>query len=237
MLFRSIQSYVNSYKGNSLPVSAFLPYADGTTPSGTSAFEKRGIATEVPEWIPENCIQCNFCSYVCPHAVIRPAAMTEEELKGAPEGTKSKDMTGMPGLKFSVVVSALDCTGCGSCVTVCPGMKGNKALAMKPLDTQLKEQKVFDYGQKVSKKPEIFEKFKETTVKGSQFKQPLLEYSGACAGCGETPYAKLVTQLFGDRAYIANATGCSYIWGNSSPSTQYTETPECKGPADRKSVV
>ena len=227
----NIQSYVNSYKGNSLPVSAFLPYADGTTPSGTSAFEKRGIATEVPEWIPENCIQCNFCSYVCPHAVIRPAAMTEEELKGAPEGTKSKEMTGMPGLKFSVVVSALDCTGCGSCVTVCPGMKGNKALAMKPLDTQLKEQKVFDYGQKVSKKPEIFEKFKETTVKGSQFKQPLLEYSGACAGCGETPYAKLVTQLFGDRAYIANATGCSSIWGNSSPSTPYTVTPEGKGPA------
>ncbi len=227
----NIQSYVNSYKGNSLPVSAFLPYADGTTPSGTSAFEKRGIATEVPEWIPENCIQCNFCSYVCPHAVIRPAAMTEEELKGAPEGTKSKDMTGMPGLKFSVVVSALDCTGCGSCVTVCPGMKGNKALAMKPLDTQLKEQKVFDYCQKVSKKPEIFEKFKETTVKGSQFKQPLLEYSGACAGCGETPYAKLVTQLFGDRAYIANATGCSSIWGNSSPSTPYTVTPEGKGPA------
>lgn len=227
----NIQTYVNSYKGNSLPVSAFLPYADGTTPSGTSAFEKRGIATEVPEWIPENCIQCNFCSYVCPHAVIRPVAMTDEELNGAPEGTKSKDMTGMPGLKFSMTVSALDCTGCGSCVTVCPGMKGNKALAMKPLDTQLKEQKIFDYGQKVSDKPEIFEKFKETTVKGSQFKQPLLEYSGACAGCGETPYAKLVTQLFGERAYIANATGCSSIWGNSSPSTPYTVTPEGKGPA------
>lgn len=227
----NIQTYVNSYKGNSLPVSAFLPYADGTTPSGTSAFEKRGIATEVPEWIPENCIQCNFCSYVCPHAVIRPVAMTDEELNGAPCGTKSKDMTGMPGLKFSMTVSALDCTGCGSCVTVCPGMKGNKALAMKPLDTQLEEQQIFDYGQKVSDKPEIFEKFKETTVKGSQFKQPLLEYSGACAGCGETPYAKLVTQLFGERAYIANATGCSSIWGNSSPSTPYTVTPEGKGPA------
>lgn len=227
----NIQTYVNSYKGNSLPVSAFLPYADGTTPSGTSAFEKRGIATEVPEWIPENCIQCNFCSYVCPHAVIRPVAMTDEELNGAPYGTKSKDMTGMPGLKFSMTVSALDCTGCGSCVTVCPGMKGNKALAMKPLDTQLEEQQIFDYGQKVSDKPEIFEKFKETTVKGSQFKQPLLEYSGACAGCGETPYAKLVTQLFGERAYIANATGCSSIWGNSSPSTPYTVTPEGKGPA------
>lgn len=227
----NIQVYVNSYKGNSLPVSAFIPYADGTTPSGTSAFEKRGIATEVPEWIPENCIQCNFCSYVCPHAVIRPVAMTDEELNGAPEGTKSKDMTGMPGLKFSMTVSALDCTGCGSCVTVCPGMKGNKALALKPLDTQLKEQKIFDYSQKVSGKPEIFEKFKETTVKGSQFKQPLLEYSGACAGCGETPYAKLVTQLFGERAYIANATGCSSIWGNSSPSTPYTVTPEGKGPA------
>ena len=227
----NIQTYVNSYKGNSLPVSAFLPYADGTTPSGTSAFEKRGIATEVPEWIPENCIQCNFCSYVCPHAVIRPVAMTDDELNGAPCGTKSKDMTGMPGLKFSMTVSALDCTGCGSCVTVCPGMKGNKALVMKPLDTQLEEQQIFDYGQKVSDKPEIFEKFKETTVKGSQFKQPLLEYSGACAGCGETPYAKLVTQLFGERAYIANATGCSSIWGNSSPSTPYTVTPEGKGPA------
>lgn len=227
----NIQVYVNEYKGNSLPVSSFLPYADGTTPSGTSAFEKRGIATDVPEWIPENCIQCNFCSYVCPHAVIRPAAMTEEELKNAPEGTKSKDMTGIPGLKFAVTVSALDCTGCGSCVNVCPGMKGNKALALKPLQSQLNEQKIFNYGQKVSKKPEIFEKFKETTVKGSQFKQPLLEYSGACAGCGETPYAKLVTQLFGDRAYIANATGCSSIWGNSSPSTPYTVTPEGKGPA------
>lgn len=227
----NIQVYVNEYKGNSLPVSSFLPYADGTTPSGTSAFEKRGIATDVPEWIPENCIQCNFCSYVCPHAVIRPAAMTEEELKNAPEGTKSKDMTGIPGLKFAVTVSALDCTGCGSCVNVCPGMKGSKALSLKPLQSQLNEQKIFNYGQKVSKKPEIFEKFKDTTVKGSQFKQPLLEFSGACAGCGETPYAKLVTQLFGDRAYIANATGCSSIWGNSSPSTPYTVTPEGKGPA------
>ncbi len=227
----NVQVHINAQEGNSLPVSTFLPYVDGTTPSGASAYEKRGIAVDVPEWIPENCIQCNFCSYVCPHAVIRPVAMTEEELANAPEGTKSKDLTGIPGLKFAVTMSALDCTGCGSCVTVCPGMKGNKALTMKSLESQLNEQKVFDYGQKLPKKPEVLEKFKETTVKGSQFKQPLLEYSGACAGCGETPYAKLMTQLFGDRAYIANATGCSSIWGNSSPSTPYTVTPEGKGPA------
>lgn len=227
----NVQVHINAQEGNSLPVSTFLPYVDGTTPSGASAYEKRGIAVDVPEWIPENCIQCNFCSYVCPHAVIRPVAMTEEELANAPEGTKSKDLAGIPGLKFAVTMSALDCTGCGSCVTVCPGMKGNKALTMKSLESQLNEQKVFDYGQKLPKKPEVLEKFKETTVKGSQFKQPLLEYSGACAGCGETPYAKLMTQLFGDRAYIANATGCSSIWGNSSPSTPYTVTPEGKGPA------
>ncbi len=227
----NIQMKVNKYKGNALPVSSFMPYADGTVPSGTSAYEKRGIATDVPEWIPENCIQCNFCSYVCPHAVIRPVAMTEDEKSKAPENLKSKPLTGLPGLSFSVTVSSLDCTGCGVCVNVCPGLKGQKALNLKPIETQLHEQDIFDYGQTLPKKKEVLEKFKETTVKGSQFKQPLLEFSGACAGCGETPYARLVTQLFGDRAYIANATGCSSIWGNSFPSSPYTVTPEGKGPA------
>ena len=214
-----------------MPVSAFKDYVDGSTPSGASAFEKRGVAVDIPKWIPENCIQCNFCSYVCPHAVIRPAVMTEEEKNQAPEGMKFKPMTGMPGYYFGVTISALDCTGCGSCANVCPGMKGNKALAMDSLEANRHEQEIFTYGQSLPIKQEVLDKFKPSTVKGSQFKQPLLEYSGACAGCGETPYAKLVTQLFGDRMYIANATGCSSIWGNSSPSTPYTVNKEGKGPA------
>ena len=217
--------------GNELPVSAFKGAEDGTFPQGSAAFEKRGIAVDVPVWNPENCIQCNFCAYVCPHAVIRPIVMDEAELAAAPAGTKSADMTGMPGKKFVMTVSVLDCTGCGSCANVCPGKKGNKALVMQALDTQRAEQEVFAYGQSLPEKPEVNEKFKETTVKGSQFKQPLLEFSGACAGCGETPYAKLVTQLFGDRMYIANATGCSSIWGGSAPSTPYTVNKEGKGPA------
>ncbi|MFR3530977.1 MAG: 2-oxoacid:acceptor oxidoreductase family protein, partial [Lachnospiraceae bacterium] len=227
----NIQTKVSAQEGNTLPVSAFKDYVDGSTPSGSSAYEKRGIAVNVPTWDPTKCIQCNFCSYVCPHAVIRPVVMTEEELAKAPEGMKALDMTGMPGKKFAVSVSVLDCTGCGSCANVCPGMRGEKALSMSPLETQLAQQEIFNYGQTVSEKPEVLEKFKETTVKGSQFKQPLLEFSGACAGCGETPYAKLITQLFGDRMYIANATGCSSIWGNSSPSTPYTVNKEGKGPA------
>ena len=227
----NIQTKVSAQEGNTLPVSAFKDYADGSTPSGSSAYEKRGIAVNVPTWDPSKCIQCNFCSYVCPHAVIRPVVMTEEELAKAPEGMKMLDMTGMPGKKFAVTVSVLDCTGCGSCANVCPGMRGEKALTMNPLETQLSEEKMFNYGQSVSEKPEVLEKFKETSVKGSQFKQPLLEFSGACAGCGETPYAKLITQLFGDRMYIANATGCSSIWGNSSPSTPYTVNKAGRGPA------
>ncbi|MEE8705869.1 MAG: pyruvate:ferredoxin (flavodoxin) oxidoreductase, partial [Oscillospiraceae bacterium] len=222
---------INRYQGNKLPVSAFKDMADGTAPAGSSAYEKRGIAVDVPEWNPDNCIQCNFCSYVCPHACIRPAAMTEAEAKAAPVSQKTKDMTGMPGMKFAVTISAYDCTGCGSCVNVCPGMKGNKALSMKPMETQAVSQEGFDYGVKLPEKPEVIEKFKETTVKGSQFKQPLLEFSGACAGCGETPYAKLATQLFGDRMYIANATGCSSIWGGSEPSTPYTRNQRGFGPA------
>ncbi len=229
----NIQMPCNAQQGDKLPVSTFVGMADGTFPQGSAAFEKRGIAVDVPFWVSENCIQCNFCSYVCPHAVIRPVVMTDAELAAAPELAKSKAVpcTGMPGYNFVMTVSALDCTGCGSCINVCPGKKGNKALAFQPLETQLAEQEVFHYGQSLPVKPEVFEKFKETTVKGSQFKQPLLEFSGACAGCGETPYAKLITQLFGDRMYIANATGCSSIWGGSAPSTPYTTNKEGKGPA------
>ncbi len=227
----NIQTKINAQEGNDLPVSAFVDYVDGSTPSGTSAYEKRGIAVDIPVWKPENCIQCNRCSYVCPHAVIRPIAMTEEELASAPEGTTSLDMIGMPGLKFAITVSAYDCTGCGSCINVCPGKKGEKALEFGALAENAGAQVYFDYGRKLPSKPEVVEKYKEATVKGSQFKQPLLEFSGACAGCGETPYAKLVTQLFGDRMYIANATGCSSIWGNSSPSTPYTVNEKGQGPA------
>ena len=227
----NIQKAVTAQEGNKLPVSVVKTYEDGTTPSGTSAYEKRGIAVNVPVWHAENCIQCNFCSYVCPHAVIRPVVMDEAEAANAPEGMQMLDMTGMPGKKFTVSVSTLDCTGCGSCANVCPGKKGEKALTMENFEANADKQKYFDYGLTVSKKPEVLEKFKETTVKGSQFKQPLLEFSGACAGCGETPYAKLITQLFGDRMYIANATGCSSIWGNSSPSTPYTVNEKGQGPA------
>ena len=227
----NIQAKVNAQEGNTLPVSAFNAYVDGTTPSGTSAYEKRGIAVDIPVWNPENCIQCNRCSYVCPHAVIRPIAMTDAEVAAAPEGLKTLEMTGMKEYKFAMVVSAYDCTGCGSCVNVCPGKKGAKALAMENMEANAGEQKYFDYAVELPAKADVIAKFKESTVKGSQFKQPLLEFSGACAGCGETPYAKLITQLFGDRMYIANATGCSSIWGNSSPSTPYTANAKGQGPA------
>ena len=227
----NIQHAVNAQEGNNLPVSAFNDYVDGTTPSGAAAFEKRGIAVDIPVWNPENCIQCNRCSYVCPHAVIRPVAMTEEEAAAAPEGTQTLPLTGMAGYKFSIVVSALDCTGCGSCVNVCPGKKGAKAIAMANMEANAGCQAAFDYAVELPAKTDVVAKFKENTVKGSQFKQPLLEFSGACAGCGETPYAKLITQLFGDRMYIANATGCSSIWGNSSPSTPYTVNAKGQGPA------
>ncbi len=227
---------VNTFHGKDLPVSTFEKYADGTSPQGTAAYEKRGVAVDVPTWIPENCIQCNFCSMVCPHAVIRPVPMTDAELAAAPAAVKSKAMTGMPGMNFVMTISTLDCTGCGSCVQVCPGMKGNKALAMSPIDNERPGQEVFDYGVKLDPKPEVLAKFKDTTVKGSQFKQPLLEFSGACGGCGETPYAKLVTQLFGDKMYIANATGCSSIWGGSAPATPYTVNKQGHGPAWQNSL-
>ena len=228
---KNIQSKVNAQEGNTLPVSTFTDYADGSTPSGSAAYEKRGIAVDIPVWQSENCIQCNRCAYVCPHAVIRPVALTEDELAKAPEGTKAIDMIGMPGMKFTMTVSAYDCTGCGSCANVCPGKKGEKALVMANMEENAAEQDIFDFGREIEVKPEVVAKFKPETVKGSQFKQPLLEFSGACAGCGETPYAKLITQLFGDRMYIANATGCSSIGGNSSPSTPYTINSKGQGPA------
>ena len=227
---------VNAYKGNKLPVSTFMDHVDGTAPNGSAAYEKRGIAVDVPEWNPENCIQCNRCAIVCPHAVIRPVAMTADELAKAPEVTKSLPMMGLKDLNFVMTVSTLDCTGCGACAQVCPGKKGAKALTMQPIDSQRPKQAVFDYALTLEDKPEVHEKFKFTTVKGSQFKQPLLEFSGACAGCGETPYAKLVTQLFGDRMFIANATGCSSIWGASAPATPYTKNKKGYGPAWQNSL-
>ena len=227
---KNILDPVSEQKGDKLPVSAFK-HADGQFPQGSSAYEKRGVAVEVPSWNPDNCIQCNFCSYVCPHASIRPVAMTDEQAEQDAEGMTLAPMTGMPGFKFGISVSALDCMGCGSCVSVCPGKKGEKALTMKPMEEELPKQKYFDLAYKYADRSDVLAKFKPETVKGSQFKQPLLEFSGACAGCGETPYAKLITQLFGDRMLIANATGCSSIWGGSAPSTPYTVNKKGKGPA------
>ena len=219
----------NAMMGDNIPVSKLMPLADGTLPSGSAAYEKRGIAVDVPVWIPENCIQCNRCAYVCPHAVIRPAVLSDEELKNAPAGIKTAKMMGkdLGDLHFTMTVSPMDCTGCGSCVNVCPAKE--KALVMKPLHESAEQEAVFTYAsEKVTEKPLPF---KSTTVKGSQFKTPLFEFSGACAGCGETPYVKLITQMFGDRMLIANATGCSSIWGASAPSTPYTVNKEGKGPA------
>ena len=227
----NVQNYVSAQEGNNLPVSAFTSYVDGSTPIGTAAYEKRGIAVNVPAWNPDNCIQCNFCSYVCPHAAIRAFAYSEDEAAKAPEADQQKAMNGMSNYKFGIKVSVLDCVGCGSCANVCPGMKGEKALVMSPIEDNLDRQKYFDYAVKLPEKEEVIAKFKETTVKGSQFKKPLFEFSGACPGCGETPYAKLITQLFGERMYISNATGCSSIWGNSSPSTPYTVNDKGQGPA------
>jgi pyruvate-ferredoxin/flavodoxin oxidoreductase len=210
---------VNRMKGDDLPVSVFRGREDGTFPAGTTAFEKRGIAVNVPEWIPENCIQCNQCSYVCPHACIRPFLVDAEEEKNLPEGTVLLDTKGkFAPLKFRIQLSPLDCTGCGNCADVCPSKE--KALVMKPLGTQMAESPRFEHFAKyVSYKDTIVEKDK--SVKNSQFAQPLFEFHGACAGCGETPYIKLITQLYGDRMIVANATGCSSIYGGSAPSTPY----------------
>ena len=227
----NIQKPINACQGDKLPVSTFKNVIDGTFPQGTAAYEKRGVAVDVPCWNSEGCLQCNQCAYVCPHAVIRPVVMNEEEKNNAPAGMKVTPMTGMPGYYFTMTVSVLDCTGCGSCTNVCPGNNRNDVLKMASLETQMDEQKFFEYGLTVSDKPEVLEKFKKGTVKGSQFVQPLLEFSGACAGCGETPYAKLITQICGDRMLIANATGCSSIWAGSSQSTPYTVNKAGKGPA------
>ncbi len=201
---KNIQVKVNAQEGNKIPVSVVKKYVDGSTPSGTAAYEKRGVATDVPVWDVTKCIQCNQCSCVCPHAAIRPVALTADEVAAAPAELQSKDMNQMPEYKFAITVSAYDCTGCGSCANVCPV----DALALKSFEENEDEQKAFDYAVSLPQKDDVVEKFKINTVKGSQFVQPLLEFSGACGGCGETPYAKLITQLFGDRMYIANATGC-----------------------------
>ena len=224
----------NAMRGDAIPVSKFMPGADGTLPQGTAAFEKRGIAVKVPAWDPDKCVQCNICSYVCPHACIRPIVMSADEVVEAPKQTKMHDMRGK-GCEiyaYTMTVSTLDCTGCASCVEACPAK--TKALTMESLATQLDQQEVFDYGMEQVTHKEL--PFAMETVKGSQFQQPLFEFSGACAGCGETPYVKLVTQLFGDRMYIANATGCSSIWGGSAPSTPYTVNKEGRGPAWENSL-
>ncbi|MBN1253101.1 MAG: pyruvate:ferredoxin (flavodoxin) oxidoreductase [Bacteroidales bacterium] len=227
---KNIMNPINELKGDDLPVSAFLDREDGTFPAGTAAFEKRGIATEVPEWIAENCIQCNQCAYVCPHGVIRPFLFDENDKSKAPKEINTIPAIGkeLQGYGFRIQVSALDCTGCSVCVDVCPSKE--KSLVMKPLESQMVEADNWDYITKnVTYKDTIVPK--EKTFKNSQFAQPLFEFSGACAGCGETPYVKLTTQLFGDRMTIANATGCSSIYGGSAPATPYTTNSEGRGPA------
>ncbi|MDR1209855.1 MAG: pyruvate:ferredoxin (flavodoxin) oxidoreductase [Clostridiales bacterium] len=225
---RKVVIPMNAQKGDDLPVSTFAGREDGTFPQGTAAYEKRGIAVNVPEWIKENCIQCNQCSYICPHAVVRPALVSEAEKAAAPGSFETVKAIGkgFEGYAYRMQVSPLDCTGCGNCAQVCPAK--TKALVMKPIGTQLDQRDNWTYAQSLAPKANPAN---PATVKGSQFEQPLLEFSGACAGCGETPYAKLITQLFGDRMYIANATGCSSIWGGSAPSTPYTTNHDGFGPA------
>ena len=217
---------MNRQEGDKLPVSALVGQEDGTFPLGTSAYEKRGIAINVPEWQMEQCIQCNQCSFVCPHASIRPVLATGEEMASAPAGFTAKPAIGAKDLQFRLAISVNDCTGCGNCVEVCPAKQ--KALVMKPLDSQLEQDALWNYALGLAPKQNPFNPL---TVKGSQFEQPLLEFSGACAGCLETGYAKLVTQLFGDRLMIANATGCSSVWAGSAPSIPYTTNHRGHGPA------
>ena len=223
---KDILDPVDHQKGDKIPVSKFVDMADGVYPQGSSAFEKRGIAVDVPEWEPASCAQCNRCAMVCPHAVIRPVALTAEELAAAPANTKAVDLK-VPkdsGLKYAIIISTLDCTGCASCANVCP----TKSLTMKPIASQMENQPVFDALCDIDPKPEVAS---DKTIVSTQYLKPYLEFSGACAGCGETPYAKLATQLYGDKMYIANATGCSSIWGGSAPSTPYTVDKNGNGPA------
>ncbi len=219
---------INALKGDDLPVSTFMDFVDGTMPNGTAAYEKRGIAVDVPEWIADKCIQCNQCAYVCPHSCIRPFIATDESLANKPEGyeTIKGRGKGLENYNYRMQVDTLDCTGCGNCVQICPAKE--KALVMEPMETQMKEMENWYYSLNL---PVVENPINKETVKGSQFETPLFEFSGACAGCGETPYAKLLTQLFGDRMYIANATGCSSIWGASSPATPYTTNHKGQGPA------
>ena len=227
---KNILRPINAQEGDDLPVSAFKGIEDGTLPNGTAAYEKRGVGVSVPEWIIENCIQCNQCSYICPHSTIRPFLLNEEEVQNAPEAFETKKAVGkgLEGLQYKIQVDTMDCTGCGNCADICPAKE--KALVMKPLETQI-EKEIPNWEYAVSKVSYKGDLMPPTTVKGSQFRQPLIEFSGACAGCGETPYIKLVTQLFGDRMMIANATGCSSIWGGSFPTTPYTINHEGKGPS------
>ena len=219
---KNILRPIDHLHGDDLPVSKFVDRADGIYPQGSAAFEKRGIAITVPEWDGTKCAQCNLCSMVCPHAVIRPVCLNEEEVKNAPEGTQLVKHK-KTDYQYAIIVSTLDCTGCGSCANVCP----TKSLTMKPIASQLKSQPVYDALSQIDAKPEVLT---NNTI-GVQYRKPYLEFSGACAGCGETPYAKLATQLYGDRMYIANATGCSSIWGGSAPSTPYTVDKNGHGPA------
>lgn len=221
---------MNRQEGDNLPVSSFKDIDDGTFPVGTSQYEKRGIAINVPEWDKEKCIQCNQCAFVCPHAAIRPVLMDAKEVENAPECMQTKPALGVKDMNFAITISQLDCSGCGNCSDICPAPKGT-ALTMQPLGTQIKKQVEFDYAMNKELVKPKQNPMKKATLKGSQFEEPLLEFSGACAGCGETPYVKLITQLFGDRMMIANATGCSSIWGGSAPSMPYTVNNEGHGPA------
>ena len=226
---REVADVINGMRGDDLPVSAFRGREDGTFPAGTAAYEKRGIAVNIPEWQMDKCIQCNQCAFVCPHAAIRPFLLTDEELAAAPAGTTAKQGIGnTKSHKFRIQVSVYDCTGCGNCADTCPSKE--KSLIMKPFETQLGQADIWTYmHEKVGYKENVVDKY--TNVKNSQFAQPLFEFSGACAGCGETPYIKAITQLFGDRMIISNATGCSSIYGGSAPSMPYTVNKNGNGPA------
>ena len=227
-VIKNILVPINAQKGDDLPVSAFRGMEDGTMPLGTSQYEKRGIATHLPVWDKDECIQCNRCSFVCPHAVIRPYLLNEDEVKNAPAGLELTDAKGpqLAGLRYTMGVSTLDCTSCGSCVASCP--KSGKALRMVPAHEVSLDQTNWNYLQTIPEKNDRFDKF---TLKGSQFRQPLVEFNGACAGCGETPYVKLLTQLFGDKMFLANATGCTQAWGAAMPCVPYCKNKEGKGPA------